>query len=291
MNVVLNPEILFIDDEKWGVEEQRDLFLSRLFGILDYIYMYPQMSIYWNEDFELLLWDAPIQHPWRVDQDFRVPMVNSIRERLVKSRKDIEDAILWDPCNTNSEEPLCEEILQMMHYCLDKSEKVYFATKEKQKNELIFSCEHSMEDTPYVVIDRNDFLQKRQIVEELWPNSLGEKKNFEMIVSLFASEEESEQLLHKYEFTDSFIRSIINYKHMGDTIVNQIVKRLRMDLRKAESDPSLHDELVEGSKEKERRMRVTGRPTSTRIHYVFEERKKISFICFYGPGEHDKGLR
>ena len=42
MNVVLNPEILFIDDEKWGVEEQRDLFLSRLFGILDYIYMYPQ---------------------------------------------------------------------------------------------------------------------------------------------------------------------------------------------------------------------------------------------------------
>ncbi len=37
-------------------------------------------------------------------------------------------------------------------------------------------------------------------------------------------------------------------------------------------------------------MRVTQRPSSTRIHYVVTKEGKIQFLQFYGEGEHDDGL-
>lgn len=288
MNVVLNPEILFLNNEEWNDEEKRDTFLERVFDLLDYIDNYPQMAIYWNVDFELLLWDAPVQHPWQTDRDFRIPMVKSIRTKLRQNRIEIEDAIIYDPCDTNSRETLRTEVLQMMHYCLDEGEKVFFVTKEKQENELFFSCEHSHKDTPYVVTNRIDFLKRKQIIEDLWPTILDEKDSFGIIVQLFVSETDSKQPLYNYEFTDSFIKSIIDHKNMGQAIASQIAKRLTMHQNDAQADSTLHDEFI--GQTKERRMRVTGRPTSTRIHYEYVDKKTIRFKRFYGPGEHDKGL-
>ena len=287
MNVVLNPEVLFIDDEEWGREETRDNYLNKILDLLDYIDDYPRMFIYWNDDFELLLWDAPIRHPWYVDRDFRIPLVQTLRNKLNKNKIEIEDSILYDPCTSNSQENLRTEVLQMMHYCLDEQDRVYFVTKEKQKAELVFRCEHSNEMVPHTVINYGDFLQKDQIIEDMWPKSALDSNSFDKLVRLFISGEER-PVLYEYEFTDLFIKSILDYKNMGHAIVNQVAKRLTLQLKEAQNDPSLHDELVEQTKE--RRMRVTGRPSSTRIHYIFLEKGKIQFKRFYGPGEHDKGL-
>ena len=51
----------------------------------------------------------------------------------------------------------------------------------------------------------------------------------------------------------------------------------------------LHDEFITKNKINEWRIRVTQRPTSTRIHYKIED-GVIRFLCYYGEGEHDDKL-
>ena len=61
-----------------------------------------------------------------------------------------------------------------------------------------------------------------------------------------------------------------------------------MSLQDASKDPTLQDEKIE--QRKERRFRVTQKPTQTRIHYFYDN-NEIIFERFYDVGQHDVGLR
>jgi hypothetical protein len=56
------------------------------------------------------------------------------------------------------------------------------------------------------------------------------------------------------------------------------------------SDSDWYDEFIIKNKINEWRIRVTQRPSSTRIHYVVKKDKTVQFLCYYGEGEHDDGL-
>ncbi|NJN78184.1 MAG: hypothetical protein HC803_07515 [Saprospiraceae bacterium] len=90
-----------------------------------------------------------------------------------------------------------------------------------------------------------------------------------------------------FEFTRNFKRSILNERTHCKAILERMTKKLVLTVAESRQDAQLRDEYID--KVEEYRFRVTGRPSSTRIHYTFED-DVITFLRFYGDGEHDEGL-
>ena len=63
----------------------------------------------------------------------------------------------------------------------------------------------------------------------------------------------------------------------------------KLILTSAEAGSSdLHDEYI--AQKKVHRIRVTQRPSSTRIQYKLTKEGRVQFLQYYGEGEHDDGL-
>jgi uncharacterized protein YnzC (UPF0291/DUF896 family) len=90
-----------------------------------------------------------------------------------------------------------------------------------------------------------------------------------------------------FEFTKTFKKSILNERTHREAILERMTKKLILTSAEARQDAQLRDEYI--NTVNEYRFRVTQRPTSTRIHYTFED-DVITFLRFYGEGEHDTGL-
>ena len=97
------------------------------------------------------------------------------------------------------------------------------------------------------------------------------------------------QILYRYVFKKEFLRDIL-YCDLDRRrkLLSQMVKRLTLTNQQAGSDSTLQDEYIQ--QQEERRFRVTQRPTSVRVHYIFNQSGEIVFLKYYGAGEHDDGL-
>ena len=99
----------------------------------------------------------------------------------------------------------------------------------------------------------------------------------------------SVESIYEYKFSKQFLVDFLgSEKRFRDHIIEKVGLRLSMSLQDASKDPTLQDKEIK--LRKERRFRVTPRPTSTRIHYSYDKKKnEIIFERFYT--EHDDGLR
>ena len=70
-------------------------------------------------------------------------------------------------------------------------------------------------------------------------------------------------------------------------VVEIVIKTEKLTLTHTESQRELSDEFLQQSGEY--RIRVTGQPTSTRIHYIIKS-DKIIFLEYCGEGKHDERL-
>lgn len=246
-------------------------------------------GMYWDIDYEFLFWDNSKSITRVSNRDFSIFLNRVLYKSLQRIKIEVEDSIIYDPCVVENDDSPCEETMRMMHYCLDRNEQVYYLTKNASNPDVYFYCEHNNKMHPRIVTNEYEFYTKQELVDYYWPTSDKDaSSNLYSIINFFNKRDfDNTSFLYSFTFRPSFIKSLMNYKEYGERIINQIVRRMHMTLSEAQANISIHDEYIQQNKE--RRFRITGRPTSTRIHYLLSN-KTIEFVRFYGPGEHDKGL-
>lgn len=296
MNLTLEPSVLFITEDGWNDEINREEFLENLLLILGYVNDNDNIKICWNDNFESLLWEYPQKAPWRIDKDYSNPLVPVINKLLKNNIIDLEESLYYSQdCIVEpngmigmGDDLYVSTFMSMMHYHVIKLNDLFLAVQPELKSDYKFSCDcHMKAITPKIITEYLDMIDLEVISEELWPKNSDQKDKIIKLVEIFLQKNKCSSL-YKYDFTERFVKDIINITIRKSKLINQIVKRLCMNEAQARGDASLQDEYIE--RQNEYRIRITQRPTSTRVHYIYN-RDKIIFVTYYGEGEHNAGLR
>ena len=296
MNAVINPNMLFITDDDWNNEELRDQFLENITRLIKYIETNDNILLYWDDDFEYLLWEYPLKKPWAHDTDWSNQLVSILFNFFTKKSNicNIDEACLYDESEPTPASDQYPEILRMMHYCIGNSENVFFITDRNTPDNETFCCKcHQFRENPKIVRKLTDFYDADSLIYDYWPQDCSEKEKLCNLIKYTAELDKEiyrdKDIRNEFEFSDGFMEEIINKNpSRKKKMVSQIVKRLQMTEEQAKTDGTLQDEYI--NTVKERRMRITGEPTSIRVHYKYGPNRKLNFLHYYREGEHDVGL-
>ncbi|AKF25469.1 hypothetical protein YH65_08845 [Sulfurovum lithotrophicum] len=291
MNFVIDPNIVYIDEVSWEDETQKDKYLQYFLDCLKFIDECRDSMFFWSYELESLLWDNPRLPPWRTNIDARNVLVPIIYKKFHSSKTFIDTNCPYDVCQfipaliesdrfNESFKELCGTLVfedQNFSMLLGQNQVI------PENSEYQYSC--SSPDNTQRVKGENIFskwLKNVDFINHIWPQGINEKEAFENIVIFCTYSEKNTYIL---KITDTFIRSILTidlrYKL---ALINAIKQRLSMTRSQAVSS-ALQEETIG----EEVRIRITPRPTSTRLHFTFEN-NYIKLKKFYGVGEHDDGL-
>ena len=186
-----------------------------------------------------------------------------------------------------------EKFLQLAHTLIQFEETFYpcvgLKNQLKRLTKYTFSCDcHQKKYTPHLINMANNWLYHINVVAKFFPKTIEEfDEKFELGMEVIQRRDfENKPYLFDYEFTKNFKKSIIKRTKHQEAIFIAVVKKLILTASEAASS-DLKDEFI--GKTKEWRIRVTQRPSSTRIHYQLET-QTVKFLQYYGEGEHDKAL-
>ncbi|PZV08774.1 MAG: hypothetical protein DCF22_19690 [Leptolyngbya sp.] len=174
-----------------------------------------------------------------------------------------------------------------MHIVIDKSENIYFCLgANRVREDYIFSCDcHSFQINPLVVAKPIEWLEHINL-SAYWPDNIDEIEKFDRLLKIVFKKLDGEPK-YEYEFSNAFLKDVVKAQNYREQIIEYIAKRLTLTKQEAAKDMHLQDEYL--AQKKEYRFRVTQRPSSTRIHYKYVN-KRLRFLRYYGEGEHDDGL-
>ncbi|AEE49569.1 hypothetical protein [Haliscomenobacter hydrossis] len=297
MNAVFEPSLLFIADEDWWDDEKRDAFLEHLLDHLEMLDEYDICKIWWTDELQTILVGDPNMHPW-FGSDLRNPLIVTIHQKFYQHTDscfefppvcDITPPLVVNYTNPDAH----ESFLKLVHALIDLEENFYFCVGLYNRLSIgaaySFTCDcHSHQLQPTILNAAEDWLNFLDAVAQFFPTSIEAFdsnfiKGLELVRRKFFA---GAEYRFDFEFSKAFKKSVIHRTTHREAIFMAIVKKLTST--SAESGSSdLHDEFL--SKIKEWRIRVTQRPSSTRIHYAVQD-KKIIFLKYYGEGEHDDGL-
>lgn len=299
MNAVFEPSLLFISDEDWYDEEKQDAFLEHLLNHLDMIDTFDAAKIWWTDELQEVLVGSPNMHPW-FQSDQRNPLIVTIHRAFYNRLEyslGFDDVCKINPCleTTYTNQEAQDHFLKLVHNLIDEDENFHFCVGVQNRlnlpNQYTFSCDcHAKNLTPSLLNDANDWLFHIDI-SKFFPNSIEEfdiqfDKGMDLVKKKLFPEK---RYLFDFEFTKNFKKSIVFRTKFQEEIFVAVVKKLiSTSLEAANSD--LHDEQIGKKNLNKWRMRVTQRPSSTRIHYTVTDEGAIRFLQYYGEGEHDDGL-
>ncbi len=295
MKTVFEPGNLFISVQDWEDSEKRDIFLQHLLDNLEHINDYRITKVYWTDELEKLLWDSPQSPPWRLDRDWNLPIVQVIYRAFGKVKEYVQNSKNLTSCLV---EPVidCSQLgdltllafLELMHIVIDRNENVYLCLGSSRLVEnYLFSCNcHSFQIIPSIIAKPREWLQRIDIASNYWPNNLDEIEKFNAALNI-VFKKLNRNPIYEYEFSKTFLKDIIKTQVYREYIIEYTARRLTLTKQEAARDSYLQDEYL--AQRKEYRFRITQRPSSTRIHYKYVN-KKLIFLRYYGEGEHDDGL-
>lgn len=297
MNAVFEPSLLFISDADWYDEEKQDAFLEHLLGHLAIIDEYDAAKIWWTDELQEVLVGSPNMHPW-FQSDQRNPLIVTIHRAFYNR---LEYTLAYDEvCEINpnlnvtyTNQDAHEQFLKLVHNLMDEKESFHFCAGVQNvlnpPNSYTFSCNcHEMNLIPNLLNNANDWLLYIDVAK-FFPKTIEEfdkqfEKGMDLVRKKFFPEK---RYLFDFEFTKNFKKSIIGRRKFQQEIFIAVVKKLILTSVEAGSS-DLHDEYI--AQKKMYRIRVTQRPSSTRIQYNLSKQGKIQFAQYYGEGEHDDGL-
>ena len=295
MKAVFDPKNLFVSESDWQDPQQRDDFIQHLLDTLDVISHYEITKFYWTDELEKVLWEHPQQPPWRLDRDWRLPIVQVMYKAFSTVREYLQNTQNLGPCCVHPTLD-CEDIgeavlpafLELMHMIIDRDESVYFCLGiNRARDSYRFSCDcHSSSVLPVIVASPEEWLDHVNLIPCHWPQTIHEIDKLDEILGL-ELKKTGKKFIYEYEFSAPFIRDIIKAQEHREAIAEYIVRRLTLTKQEAARDPYLQDEYL--AQRDEYRFRVTQKPFSTRIHYHYMD-GKFRFLRYYAQGEHDSGL-
>lgn len=296
MHSVFEPSVLFISENDWKNEVHRDRFLNRLLDNLKAVDECQITKIYWTSELECHLWNPPLMPPWRKDRDFKLQMVpiiykNFSNKCVFLDGDNLSIAATASPLMSAIEggEEKLQSFLKLMHEIIHRSEEVCLCLGKKNDalNEVVFSCACSgSQIRPRLIKSILDWLFIIDLERDFWPKSREDAGRFKRAIGIAIRRQfPNKNCLYSYEFDDQFIDDLLGVLNYKDRIIVRIAQRLVLTQQEAGRDGNLQDEAVRDVF----RFRVTPRPSSTRVHYLFNG-NKIRFLRYFDVGQHDDGL-
>ena len=136
------------------------------------------------------------------------------------------------------------------------------------------------------ITSANELYEQVDSFEKWWPRSKKDIQKFEDCLNVYWKKN-GVKPIYKYKFSENFLADFLKTKNFKDEIIDKVGLKLSISLQNASKYPLKDEDIGKG---KERRFRVTQKPTQTRIHYFYDN-NEIIFERFYDVGQHDVGLR
>lgn len=295
---IFEPSLVLISDENWNNETYKDAFLKHFLNHLELIDKYDLTKIYWTDELNEILFGSPNEHPW-FQSDLSVPLIVTIHQKfyqLLELIPSFETSCQVVPSfSVNYQKTIAlDEFSKMVHCLIDFEEQTFLCVgienKLNQPNQYLFPCDcHEAPYAPTLLNQPKDWLQHVDIVEKFYPKNIDEfEEKMKLAFDFIKLRDYNDvDLQFDFEFTKTFKKSVLNERTHCQEILEMTTKKLILTPAEARQDTQLRDEYI--NKVDEYRFRVTQRPSSTRIHYTFKN-DVITFLRFYGEGEHDTGL-
>lgn len=296
-NVVFDPTLLLISDLNWKDEEVRDDFLENFSCFLEMIDEFDLANIYWSDSLQEILVSEPQLHPW-YQSDLKNSIIAVLHNKFYSRTEYIPKGDI--SANINPEFQVIEDeaahdsFLRLVHELINLEEEfiLCLGIGNRLENEAYeFSCKCHNNYVPSNQLNCcNDWFDLIDEVEMFFPLSIDEfdekfEKGLDFVRRKYFEEEGEVEWLYEFEFEKKFKKSIIGRQKFQREIFQTIVHKLTINIQEARTN--LRDEYIK--QHDIHRFRVTGRPSSTRIHYQYNE-GTIIFDQYYGEGEHDDGL-
>ncbi len=289
---VFEPSILWISENEWNDSKIRDDFIDHLLNNLGFIHDYKITKIYWTESLEESLWTSQLP-PWRLDRDWRlkiVPQLNRLFSKNIEYINDMENTCEVEPnlCCSFNKDDIINNFLKLMHRVIINRQEIYLCLGlENQKDTYNFYCKcHNLKCKPQLIKRASEWFSYVDLLKDYWPRDIKDTYLLKEAISIYGRVNfNNDNYKYVYEFSDHFMKDIINTCHQKDRILYSICKRLLHNQKFASQNQGLRDEKVKGKDE--RRFRITD---EKRIHYKYIEQGKIFFLRYYKDGEHDDGL-
>lgn len=292
MNFLLDPSVYYLSEEEWNDEEKKDEFLDNFQKYLKLLDLIEQSILLWTDELEALLWESPHHPPWRGNQDFMNQQISflikkfNLKCEIINLNHSYSSCVINPILNYDNKydqgfKNLCSQIVEE-----ERKSNLLIAPRQIDREVTELKCQ-----TPMKVFKIESFkdikklLIKNSIIEYFWPKTIDDLDIFKNYINLLLSYENK---INKFNLDESFIKDLINKVtdiRFKNKIITTIVKRLCLNSHEASIDFSLHEETIKT----EKRIRVTQKPTSTRIHFKFND-ETIIFKNFYAEGEHDDPL-
>lgn len=84
MNIIFEPQFLFISQDNWQDNDIRDTFIENLINHLDFIEKYSIGKFIMPDELYELLWIDPVNPPWRHDVFYKNSLIPIISHKLSK---------------------------------------------------------------------------------------------------------------------------------------------------------------------------------------------------------------
>jgi len=251
----------------------------------------PNSSFFWSDELETLLWSQPSFPPWRANSDCKNALVPIIYRNFSLNQETIF------PCSFFSEYTITptlnkiatfEEAFTKLCGTLLGCEKNFSLLLEHNQNDQTYLYKNSLLKLEKNIDGKSDiyqWLNQSEFLTKIWPKNISDNCMFKDIIKHCLNKKNT---LYDFEFEDAFIRSIVDIENRyKKKMIENIALRLQLTTSEARANGSLQEEDIGDNVI---RIRITPRPTSSRIHFKFINSRKIKFLMFYGPGEHDDGL-
>jgi len=293
IHALFDPEVFFVSDAIWESPNDRMEFLNHLDTHLDFINSIGKACILWCDKYDERLWSHPKLPPWKKTRGWSIPLSQILYHKLTKYCKRLDTLSLQlgecQPpiqCYCAVAHTAFHQLITAIfinsltpHYCpsignISEHDHLFRPNAEAAWSE--FPEVRNPKDWPKMI----------DPIKYFWPTSRNDNDNFMKCIELVAlSKDINPSELQSFSFTQNFLGNLI-LASRKERIIEMIVKRLTLTLQESAHDQQLQDEeLPDG----ERRFRVTQRPSSLRIHYIFQN-NQIVFDKFFDEGHHDDGL-
>lgn len=286
MNCILEPSVFTINEAEWNIQKKRDEFLQFLLDVMFFCEIHEEFKILWSDELEELLWSDPSPPPWRQDKIIRNSLVPVILKKFYTNVKNLIPDHSFSTCVYKDDLIIDEKFKDAFKNlsCHSIQKKINFnlicGLPQIKRDTTDFICESPRE---IVSIKSLKIFELQEFyISTIWP-----KNNFDFDPFIKLIEHLTiNSILYKFNLTNEFKRDLLNVEELRFRIkiIDTICHRLKISSTEARSSPLYEEKINE-----EFRIRVTPRPTSTRIHFIIQD-GLITFKRFYPHGSHDDGL-
>ena len=293
-NSLFDPDLIFIKEDDLCVQSKIDDFLEHFIGNIKNIQNFCKTKIYWTDEIENLIWKNSYYSTNPDISNKFIPFYYNFQSYFEILPNLPNHFCIANQSLLSSNTDVNNIFLKLVHYVKNTGEDILFCLGINNKGieSISFNCSCCKSVlTPQLIKSPDDWFNYIDCINDYWPSNKEEfDEKFRKALEIYRRRNKYGNFLYNFNFTNEFIKNILDLKEGEVRIKMDITERIsqRLSLEEKIAERSrLRDENVEGRKKnkKERRFYTN---IHKRVHYKYGNDGSISFLNY---GNHDFGLR